>query len=73
MVNGKSGSQMDVGKEEWEHIPTETKLWMIFSTMGSINKRLQALENKSRYDKCWSFLGGVLGGAAAALGIKVGT
>lgn len=50
----------------------ENRDWLIFSTLNSMDRRLEALECRKKYDKCWSFLGGVIGGIAATLGIKWG-
>ena len=50
----------------------EEKQWAIFNTLKSIDARLKTLEKRPFVDKCWSFAGGIVGGAAAALGIKWG-
>jgi hypothetical protein len=73
MASDKNGSRMTVTERDWEHMSTDNRDWLVFSTLKSMDKRLEVIETKSRFDKCWSFLGGVVGGVAAALGIKVGT
>jgi hypothetical protein len=73
MASEKNGNRMTVTERDWEHMTSENRDWLIFSTMKSMDRRLEVIESKSRFDKCWSFLGGMIGGAAAFLGIKVGT
>jgi len=57
---------------DWENMTPESRDWLIFSTLNSMDKRLEALECRKKYDKLWSFFGGILGGVAAMLGIKFG-
>jgi outer membrane lipoprotein SlyB len=58
-----------LSKETWDHMPEEQRQWIMFETMQVVNARLKRLE---RWNKVFSFSGGVLGGIAGALGIKVG-
>ena len=60
-------------EQDWEGMDQEQRSWMVFKTLKSIDSRLSKLENRPLTDKCFAFLGGVVGGFCAALGIKVGT
>ena len=62
-----------VTKEDWEHMDPIQQGWMMFNAIQSIDGRVAKLEKRPTIDKCFSFMGGVVGGFAAALGIKVGT
>ncbi|OPY82509.1 MAG: hypothetical protein A4E65_00809 [Syntrophorhabdus sp. PtaU1.Bin153] len=65
-------------ENDWEHATPEQRDWMVFKTLKSMDGRLKSLEEeKSGSKRLWtdrvcSFLGGIIGGAAAWLGIKVG-
>jgi len=59
-------------EKDWEKMSQEQQSWAIFNTMQSMSRRLTDLEKRPLMDKCWSFMGGVIGGFAAALGIKWG-
>jgi len=45
---------------------------MMFNTIQSMDKRLKKLEKRPIMDKVTSFAGGIVGGALAYLGIKIG-
>lgn len=45
---------------------------MIFKTLKSMDGRLKALENRSWLFNCYATVGGVFGGALAALAVKWG-
>lgn len=59
-------------EKDWESATAEQRSWMTFKTLESIDKRLKVLEKRPFVDKCFSFLGGAVGGLAAAIGIKWG-
>jgi hypothetical protein len=61
-----------VTKEDWEHMEPKQQGWLMFNAIQSIDGRVEKLEKRPLMDKCFSFLGGVIGGFAAALGIKWG-
>ena len=63
------GNGFIVSKETWDHMPDEQQRWIMFETMQVVNTRLKRLE---RWNACWAFIGGVVGGALSALGIKIG-
>jgi len=58
--------------KDWESATPEQQSWMTFNTLKSIDARLSKLEKRPLMDKFFSFLGGVIGGFAAVLGIKIG-
>ncbi len=64
--NGK----MVVSKEAWNRLESNDREWLMFDTMQSLDKRLSDLEDKGFFHKACSAVGGVIGGALAAFGIK---
>ncbi len=59
-------------EKDWENASPKQQSWMMFNTLKSMDARLSKLETRPLMDKFYSFLGGVLGGFAAVLGIKWG-
>jgi hypothetical protein len=57
-------------EKDWECATAEQRDWMIFKTLKSLDERMQKLEQRPTIDRCFSFLGGVIGGFAATLGFK---
>ena len=64
--------KMVVTKETWANIPDDEKLWMIFNTVQSLQKRVTQLERGGWLHKGLAFTGGVMGGAACFLGFRWG-
>jgi hypothetical protein len=62
-----------VTKEDWEHMTPAQQSWMLFNAIQALDSRVGALEKRPIADKCFAFLGGIIGGFAAALGIKLGS
>jgi len=62
-----------LNEKDWENMTPEQKEWATFNTLQSMNERLKTLEKRPFHDKCFSFMGGIIGGAAAAVGIKIGS
>ncbi len=58
-----------VDEKDWCDAKPEQRDWMIFKTLKSMDERLRKLE---RWNVAWSFVGGLIGGAAAFFGIKIG-
>ena len=58
-----------LNEKDWEKMTPEQKSWATFNTLQSMDKRLKKTE---RWNKAFSFTGGLIGGVAAALGIKWG-
>lgn len=61
-----------IDKSNWESATPEQRELMTFQTLQSIDRRLQVLEKRPIIDKCFSFAGGVIGGALAFCGLKWG-
>jgi len=59
-----------ISKDTWDHMPDEQQKWIMFETMQAVHVQIKQLK---RWNKLSSFAGGIVGGACAALGIKVGT
>jgi hypothetical protein len=64
--------KMVVNKERWKEFSEEEKSWITYDTLQDINKRVKKLENRKFLDGAKSFAGGLIGGAAAIIGIKLG-
>jgi len=60
-----------IDERDWEDADDEQRAWMTFKTLKSIDGRLQKLEKKQWFDKACSFVGGVIGGFLAAMGVKI--
>ena len=56
-----------VDEKDWKEMPPERRDWLIFNTLESMDCRLKKLE---RWNACFSFVGGIIGGFAAVMGIK---
>ncbi len=61
-----------VDEKDWKELAPERRDWLIFNTLKSMDTRLKTLEHRPFIDKCFAFLGGIIGGFAAALGLKWG-
>lgn len=61
---------MIINEKDWEKASDEQKSWMTYNTIQSVETRLKKLERKPLVDKVCSFVGGVIGGALAYIGIK---
>lgn len=70
MVNDFRDSGFVVDEKDWEGMTESQKSWMLFKTMLKMDDRLGRLERKSLFHKACATVGGVLGGAAAAFGVK---
>jgi hypothetical protein len=66
----KHNSCIMVTEKDWEKASDEQRGWWTFQSLQSLNERMICLENRPFIDKCYSFLGGVIGGFVAALGLK---
>lgn len=59
-----------VTEKDWEKASEEQRGWWTFQSLQSLNDRMVCLEKRPFIDKCYAFLGGVIGGFVAALGLK---
>ena len=62
-----------VDEKDWKEATADQRDWMVFKTLKSMDTRLSRLEKRPFTDKCFSFMGGVIGGFAAVIGIKIGS
>lgn len=60
-----------IDKETWEQTPPENRDKLIFLTLQRIDQRLCKLEKAGFYHKTCATIGGLIGGALAAIGIKL--
>jgi len=67
-----SNSYMIITEKDWEEASEKQRSWMMFNTIQSMDARLKKLEKRPIMDKVFSFAGGIIGGALAFLGIKIG-
>ncbi len=59
-----------VDEKDWIEASGDQREWMVYKTLKSLDRRMQKLEKRTLIDKGFSFAGGVVGGAFAAIGIK---
>ena len=57
--------------KDWERATPEQRDWMVFNTLQSLDRRLEKLEKRPWIDKSVAFIGGIIGGSLASLGIKI--
>jgi hypothetical protein len=61
-----------VTKEDWEHMTPAQQGWLTFNAVQELDKRVRVLEDRPFVDKCFAAAGGIIGGAMAYLGLKMG-
>jgi hypothetical protein len=77
------GDGLKISRETFEGYPVSSKLDTLFDlakasheqlclTHDKCDKRFEKLEHRRWFDKTLAFGGGILGGVATVLGIKVG-
>lgn len=59
-----------VDEKDWKELEPDRRDWLIFNTLKSMDERLKKLESRSYFHNCCATFGGIIGGAAAAFGIK---
>jgi len=57
-------------EKDWEGLTQDQRTWMLYKTMRNIEQRLTAMEHKTVFHKACATVGGIIGGAVAAFGIK---
>ena len=62
---------MIITEKDWEKATPEQRDWMVFNTIQKMGCRLRKLERRPVIDKIYAFVGGIIGGALAYLGIKI--
>lgn len=61
-----------VTKDDWDHMTPAQQSWMTFNAVQAMDDRVKKLEGRSLYDKFYAGIGGVIGGACAYIGLKLG-
>jgi len=69
MVNAK----MIVTETTFKEMPENERSWLLYNTMTALDKRVEKIEGRKFWDSTKSFMGGLIGGAAAAFGIRLGS
>ena len=64
-------ADMVITEKDWEKANEKARSWMLFNTVQNMNCRLKKLERRPVVDKVWAFFGGIIGGAAAYIGLKI--
>ncbi len=64
-------SYMVITEKDWEKADENQRGWMMFNTIQNMNERLKVLEKRSLAHKTVTFIGGIIGGALAYIGIKI--
>lgn len=57
-------------EKDWEKATPEQRDWYIYNALLSLSSRLDVLERKAWFHRVCAFGGGVIGGLAAAMGLK---
>ena len=57
-----------ITEHTWKKMPPEERDWIIYETLKHTNDRMKKLE---KWNKPFSFIGGILGGFLAACGLKL--
>ena len=67
-----SNAKMTINEQRWKEFSEEEKSWILFDTLQDVNKRISKLENRKYIHTTKNFIGGMIGGALAVLGMKWG-
>ena len=67
-----SKTQMVMSPERWKGMDNDERTWLIYDTLAELNKRIKSLEDRKWWDGVKMFTGGIIGGAAAFLGLRWG-
>ena len=67
--------EIPISRDRWEKTPSPDQTWMMFEMLQAIDQRVRALEAKKTFDErmltLGSIGGGIIGGLATLLGIKI--
>lgn len=69
MANGFS---VNLTEDAFKKMESDERDWMLFSGIQEIHKRVIKLEKRTLFNKACSAFGGIVGGTAAFLGLKIG-
>jgi len=67
-----SNLKMVVNEKSWEEMTDTERSWLVYRTLQSMDKRIEAIEKKRWVDSAKVLFGSIIGGAAAAIGINIG-
>ena len=67
-----SNARMTIDEDTFKSMPTDDKLWLIFSNYGPLEQRVKKLENRRLWDSAKILAGSLIGGILAGFGIKWG-
>ena len=56
--------------DQWISASEETRQYEIYRMLCNLDFRMCVIERRPIFEKCLAFLGGILGGVAAMLGMK---
>jgi hypothetical protein len=59
-----------VDEKDWAEMTEDQRSWAVYKTLRSLDERMRKLEKRPVADKCFAFLGGVIGGFLAAIGLR---
>ncbi|MFH0926269.1 MAG: hypothetical protein V1872_11700 [bacterium] len=59
-----------VDEQTWKRIPANEQVWMIYKNQVETNSRLDRLERTNFIKSLSAFIGGIVGGSLASLGVK---
>lgn len=65
-----NGNGFTVTEDTWKHMPEEQRSWITYETLQNMNNRINSIESRGLYHKACATIGGIIGGVAAALGMK---
>jgi hypothetical protein len=60
-----------MSQDAWNNLSEETRQYEIYRMLSNLDFRMCIMERRPLFEKCLAFLGGVVGGIAATLGIKM--
>ena len=67
--------EIPISRDRWEVASPSDRNWMMFEMLQAIDQRVRALEAKKTFDErmltLGSIGGGIIGGLATVLGIKI--
>jgi hypothetical protein len=63
--------KMVITEESWANMPEEERSWLTYNTIQSMDKRIAKLEKGGVINKTLTFAGGMIGGIAFWVGMKI--
>ena len=66
-----ANAKMTVSAERWKEMDDNERTWLIYDSLITIDRRVTSLEKRGWLHKTYAFAGGIVGGIAAFLGLKL--